>query len=133
MPDESLVTEDDVALLNRAWVERTAWLARLAGNVMIGVGAVLAVAWAWVTIRTQQQLSGNVFNDSSIEPSPGIVDRIDAFTGSIYLLSICALVVGLGFLTRLAADYCQTRVGGSVSRFVVGDVLPLDDLSSEED
>ena len=127
MPDESIVTEHDVTLLNRAWVERTAWLARLAGNAMIGVGAVLAVAWAWVTVRTQQMLSGNVFNDTPIEPSPGILDRIDAFTGSVYLLSVCGLIVGLGFLTRLAADYCQTQVGGSVSRFVVGDVLPIDD------
>jgi hypothetical protein len=126
MPDESVVTEDDVALLNRAWVERTAWLARLAGNVMIGVGAVLAIAWIWVTIRTQQTLS-------NLEPSPGILDRIDSFTGSIYLLSSCGLIGGLGFLTRLAADYCQTKVGGSVSRFVVGDVLPLGDISSEED
>jgi hypothetical protein len=130
MPDESIVTEDDVAVLNRAWVERTAWLARLAGNAMIGVGAVLAVAWAWVTVRSQQRLSADVFPDRA---SPGILDRIDAFTGGVYLLSVCGLVVGLGFLTRLAADYCQTQVGGSVSRFVVGDVIPLDDTPSEED
>ena len=124
MPDESIVTEDDVALLNRASVERAAWLARLAAGVLIGVGAVMGITWAWVTIRTQQNLNTG---------SPDILDRIDLFTSSISLLSLSGLVVGLGFLTRLAADYCQTRVGGSVSGFVVGDVLPPDDTASEDD
>jgi hypothetical protein len=120
--DDLRITADDVRDLNRASVERTAAIARLVGNGLVIAGAVVLLAWLWVSVRGQQQL-GRLTIGFDASTGRDLADRVDTFIGSLGMLSSGALVLGLGFVVRLLADYAQTQVGGSVTGFVEGDQL----------
>jgi hypothetical protein len=129
------VTADDIATTNGMMVARSAAFARLAGTVLIVVGSIGAVAWAWFVVRTQQHLSGalvpGAFDlDSS---SPSLLDRLDAVPGTVVLLVSAALAVGLGVLLRLGADYVVVRTGGSLTGYQVGDELPEAEAQPDAD
>jgi hypothetical protein len=126
--DDLVVTESDVANLNRRTVERSASIARSAGTVLVVVGAVGVAAWVWIAVRTQDR--GGMVQYGLVEdlelPGLSISERIDLFAGSLSLLMFSAAVVGVGLFLRVAGDYGQTRVGGSVTGFQVGDRLGED-------
>jgi len=120
-------TATDVRALNRASIERSAVIARIAGTLAIAVAVIVAAGWLWQTVRLQQRAGGDftVFDGSSTDIE--FVDRVDVFIASLGLLGTAALVAGLGFGLRLVADYMQDRAGGTVTGFVAGDPLPLVD------
>ena len=117
--------------MNRASIDRSAYLARLAGSVLIAVGLLMAVSWVWAQVRTQQNLDGSVYGRlivtslGSTDGRPTWALRIDVFTSSVSALWQPALALAGGFGLRMLADYTQSRVGGSITGFVEGDVLDV--------
>jgi hypothetical protein len=132
-----IVTAEDVATLNRATVTRAAAFVRLAGTALVVASVVFLAAWAWVTVRQQQQISGEVVYSgaSDLEPDSGASaqQRIDVFTSSLVLLFDAALLAGVGLALRLLADHTVARVGGSLTGYEVGDVLADDEPDDEDD
>jgi hypothetical protein len=128
---ESIVTADDVRDLNRSSVERSASIARIAGVAVTFVGGVLAVGWLWVAVRLQQRIGDGLDFGTNEPSSVSFAKRVDALVGSLGLLGTAALVVAIGFVACLLADYMQSQVGGSVTGFVEGDALPGDDVESD--
>ena len=127
--DDGLLNSADIATLNTAAVERAAALARLVGFALVVLGGVGAIAWAWVAVRTQDRVTSVDVTFGS-EASPvglSISDRIDLLAQSVGLLLTAGALVGLGLLLRLAADYAQSRAGGSITGFRVGDRFEQDD------
>lgn len=122
-PDDDVVIESDVENLNRVAVERSASIARIAGSVLVVIGAVGVAGWAWITVRTQDRAGPVQFGlgEDFDAPDVSLSERIDLFTASLSLLLSSAVVVGVGLFLRFAGDYGQTRVGGSVTGFRVGD------------
>jgi hypothetical protein len=122
-----VITEEDVAALNRASIARAAAFVRIAGSVLVVVGAVGCLAWLWNVIRTQQQVSSSV---RLVLGGPGapidvdLVDRLDLFVSVIALLVTSALAAGFGLLHRLVADFLVMRSGGTLTGFEPGDVVP---------
>jgi hypothetical protein len=122
-----VITEEDVAALNRASIARAAAFVRIAGSVLVVVGAVGCLAWLWNVIRTQQQVSSSV---RLVLGGPGapidvdLVDRLDLFVSVIALLVTSALAAGFGLLLRLVADFLVMRSGGTLTGFEPGDVVP---------
>lgn len=129
------VTADDIATTNGMMVARSAAFARLAGTVLIVVGSIGAVAWAWFVVRTQQHLYGALVPGAfDVDPSsPSLLDRLDAVPGTVVLLMSAALAVGLGVLLRLGADYVVVRTGGSLTGYQVGDELPEAEAQADAD
>jgi hypothetical protein len=123
-PGPDLVTEADVAGLNRAAIARTTAFARLAGNAGIVIGAVAALGWAWLTVRTQGEIGdANVTFGGGPPSDADLSDRIDLVVTSLPLLIYAALVAGVGMTLRLGADYAEARTGGSLTGLDVGDEL----------
>jgi hypothetical protein len=102
--DDEGLTPADIASLNRAAVERTATIARLAGTALVIIGAVGAVAWVWVALRTQDRASSLdlTFGGEAMSKDLPLADRIDLFTGSLGLLLTASTVMGIGLFARLA-------------------------------
>ncbi len=118
------MTTADVTGLNRAAMARTTAYTRMAGTAAIVIGAVAAVGWAWLTVRTQGQIdNGNVTLVGAEPPNLDLADRLDVAINSLVLLVYAALVAGLGFALRLGVDYASARTGGSLSGLEVGDEL----------
>jgi hypothetical protein len=124
-PGPDLVTEADVAGLNRAAIARTTAFARLAGTVGIAIGAVAALGWVWLTVRAQGEIGDatNVSFGGGPPSDPDFTDRIDLVVINLALLIYAALVAGVGMALRLGADYAETRTGGSLTGLDVGDEL----------
>jgi hypothetical protein len=123
------VTAADIATTNAMMVARAASFARIAGTALVVVGTIGALAWAWLTVRIQQRLSGvpmsSAFDGLDLDsPSPSLLVRSDAVSGTATLLMGVALAVGLGVFFRLSADYAVARTGGSLTGYQVGDELP---------
>jgi hypothetical protein len=121
--DDSLVSADDVAALNRASVDRSAAIARLIGSGLVVIGVVVTLGWVWVAVRTQQQL-----DDTSLDVE--FKHRLDTFAANLSILAVAALTVGVGAAMRLIADYSQTTVGSSVTGWVEGDRFPDDEAEA---
>jgi hypothetical protein len=123
-----VITPEDVEELNAAAIARAAAFVRIAGTVLVGVGAAGCLAWLWTAVRSQQELSPNVgFGlPGSESPQVELVDRIDLLAPFLGAWVLAAFVVGFGLLLRLAADFVLARSGGSVTGFEAGDVLPDD-------
>jgi hypothetical protein len=129
VPEETILTADDVAALNRNAVTRSAWIVRTAGVVLVVVGVVGFAGWVWFEVRLQQQLGGprsSVTGGGLGQPNVDLVDRIDAFTQALTPGLIAAIVAGFGFAMRAMADYSVARVGGTLTAFVEGDEMVLD-------
>ena len=136
--DGSTITGEDVDWLNGRSVARAAAFARIAGTVLIVVGALGVVAWLWMNVRRQQQLSEIIdfmsgFGDdtdsgvvSFADRTVSLSERIDAAADTVTLLLSAALAVGAGFGVRLVAEYTVARTGGSLTAFAVGDPVPGD-------
>jgi hypothetical protein len=121
-----VVTEADVDALNRASIARAAAFVKVAGSVLVVVGAVGCAAWAWASVRTQQQISSAAnltFGGSGSPIDIDFVDRIDALTSFVALLVTSAVAVGFGLMLRLGADVVVARSGGSLTGFEPGDVV----------
>ncbi len=133
-PGPDLVTEADVAGLNRAAIARTTAFARLAGTVGIVIGAIAALGWAWLTVRTQGEIgdAASISIGGGAPSDPDFTDRIDLVVNSLALLIYAALVAGVGMALRLGADYAEARTGGSLTGLDVGDEL-LEGDDDEDD
>jgi hypothetical protein len=120
-----ILTDQDIAELNRSAIDRSATIARIGGGVLVVVGALGVLAWLWAFARTQAQADSFtfVFGPEDTSESPGIADRLDLAANSVGLLLSAFLVVGLGLLLRSASEYFQARMGGSITGFVTGDHL----------
>lgn len=120
-----VLTDRDIAELNRSAIDRSATIARIGGGVLVVVGALGLLAWLWVFARTQARADSFtfVFGPEDTSESPDIADRLDLAANSVGLLLSASLVLGLGLLLRSASDYFQTRGGGSVTGFAAGDHL----------
>lgn len=127
-PEAELVNLDDIGNLNRAAVERTAAIARLVGAGLLVIGAMAAVGWAWFAFRTQNNAGpfGLNLDGDAVVSGPTLADRIDLLVSSLGLLVTASVACAVGLLCRLAADYTQTRVGGSITGFRVGDSFGAD-------
>ena len=56
-PDgDDTATAEDIAELNRMAVERSAAFARVAGTVVLVLGAFGALSWLWLNVRLQLRL-----------------------------------------------------------------------------
>ena len=122
--DDEAVTESDVVELNRAAVERSASIARLAGSVLVAVGAIGIAGWAWLAFHTQDHADPIQFgfDEEVTSRTASMSERIDLFSASLSLLMISTLVTAVGLFVRFAGDYGRgPRVGGSVTGFQPGD------------
>lgn len=124
------VTESDVAVLNRAMVERAASFTRIAGTVLVVAGALGIAAALWVIVREQQQIGGFSSGFESGTEDVSLLDRIDLISARFGALLLPVLVGGAGLALRLMADYVVGRSGGSLTGFDVGDEFPADDDDS---
>lgn len=129
------MTADDVAALNRAMVERGAAFARIAGTVLIVVGAVGLIAALWVIGREQQHLDSGMFSfGDEGEGGASLLDRIDLISTRFGLVELPVLIGGIGLGLRLVADYVVSRTGGTLTGFEVGDEMPdFDDTATDPD
>jgi hypothetical protein len=114
----SALTLDDVTGMNNAAVERAAVIARLGGTALTLVGGMFVAAWLWFTVRSQM---------NRLDRGADLLDRVDLFINYLAFLGSAASIIGLGLGLRVVATYVQARVGGSVTGFQVGDLLPDDD------
>jgi hypothetical protein len=126
-----VVTEADVESLNRASIVRAAAFVRIAGSVLVVVGALGAVAWLWTMVRTQQQAGARFEFSDSGALELDLVDRVDILAPYVGVLATTALVVGFGLLLRLVSDFVVARSGGTLSGFEAGDVLDEDVVEVE--
>jgi hypothetical protein len=134
MSEPDVLTAEDVRDLNRLSVERAAAFVRIAGSVLVGVGAAGVAAWLWTAVRAQQELlpAGTfTFSDSLPSRSASWVDRVDVLAPYLGLLVTAVAVAGFGLLFRLAADFAVDRVGGTTTGFAAGDRLEESDSSDD--
>jgi hypothetical protein len=133
----STITGEDIAWLNGRSVARAGAFARLAGTALIVAGALGVVAWLWMSVRRQQQLSeiadfANGLGDGSgdgdvlsfTDQTVSLSERIDVLADTAMLLVTAALAVAAGSGLRLVAEYTVARTGGSVTGFEAGDPVP---------
>lgn len=136
--DDDIATAEDIAELNRMAVERSAGFARVAGTVVLVLGAFGALSWVWLNVRLQLRLDDvgaplGQFGDA--DEGPSFVDRLDILTAYVEVLVVSALAAGVGLGLRAVADYLVARTGGSLTGFRVGDDLtpPATDLVPDGD
>lgn len=122
------ISDDEIVELNRRAVERTSIIARYAGAALVAVGALGAIGWSWLAARAQLEYGpvGFGFVGSFDAPTPSVVQRVDLFANGLDGLMLSSVAVGLGVLLRLAGDYAQTRVGGSITGYRAGDAFDDD-------
>jgi hypothetical protein len=132
---DDIATADDIAELNRMAVERSAAFARVAGTVVLVLGAFGAAAWLWLNARLQLRLDdvGGPLGSFGEDDGVSILDRLDTLTAYVEVLIVSALAAGVGLGLRAVADYLVARTGGSLTGFRVGDRLapPPTDLDLE--
>ena len=121
MDDDDIVTEADVDDLNRASVERSAVIARMAGSTLVVVGGLGLAAWLWLAYRTQAHATGTPLFGFGDAPDASLADRIDLLANMFMVLLVATMATALGLLVRVVADFLQARIGGSVTGFRVGD------------
>ena len=96
---------------DRAPLLRSTVLAWQASTVLLFVSALFALAWLWITARTQQHLAAGGFSFAgAVGSNPSIVDRIDAALGTMSFLSYAAVALALGLGLRMAADVTASRL-----------------------
>jgi hypothetical protein len=131
MSDEDLrLTAEDIANLNRDTIARSAAFLRLGGTLIGLVGVVGMVAWAWYEVRLQQNVGDSPLIFNATTASAGgleLGDRIDLLAGSMSLLVLSSLALGLGLAARHLGDYTQARTGASLTGYAVGDTIEADD------
>jgi hypothetical protein len=133
------ITADDVVAMNRASIERSAYLARLGGSVLFVVGVLTALGWLWMQVRNQQRLNDYGRNgvlgllqlssgSQALNGSSQVTGttRVDLLMGSLGGLWLPGLAVAGGLTLRMLADFTLTRVGASITGFVAGDVLDVE-------
>jgi hypothetical protein len=133
MSGETTITADDVASLNRTAVVRAAAFARLAGSLLVVVGALGVAATIWLAVRQQQAAHGSgiaAFGSQSRDIS--LANRIDLLINPIGYLLSATLTGATGLALRLIADYAVARMGGSLTGFEVGDPMPAEDESDDD-
>lgn len=121
--DRTLTTED-VALLDKTSMARSGRGSRLAGSILVGVGVVIAMGWAWSTVRAQQNLADFRFG-ADPTASASFADRVDLAVSGLGILALAGVLVGVGFLLRLLGDHVAFAAGASPLGFAVGDPWPL--------
>jgi hypothetical protein len=124
------ISGGDIALLNGQAVERAGAFARLAGSALIIVGAVGVAAWLWLTVRRWQTIDDFEGFSNGFEgkgPDVSFAERVDAVASYLPVVVYGAVAIGVGVGLRLMADYTVARTGGSLSGFLVGDLVPADD------
>jgi hypothetical protein len=125
--------------MNGMAVTRSAAFARIAGTVLVAIGAVGALAWLWLAVRAQQALTGRdmglLLPDGAgpEPPDPSVAERLDTLAAGTGLLLTASLAAAVGIVARMAADYAVTRTGGSLTGYEAGDVLPDDSEDSPAD
>jgi hypothetical protein len=135
-PDtDDIATAEDIAELNRMAVERSAAFARVAGTVVLVLGAFGTAAWLWLNARLQLRLDdvGGPLGSFGEDDRVSILDRLDTLTAYVEVLIVSVLAAGVGLGLRAVADYLVARTGGSLTGFRVGDRLspPPTDLDLE--
>jgi len=133
--DESGITEDDVAELNRGVLRRTATIARHASTGLTVLGLLGVTAWVWIVARQQLVLGGGAGISGFFSSGDGhlsFLQRIDVFVSTLGLLLSAGLVGGLGLALRLAAEYSISASGGSLTGVEAGDPF-LEDADRDSD
>jgi preprotein translocase subunit Sss1 len=133
--DDRTITEEDLALLNRTQIGRSATLARHVGTGLIALGCVGMLAWLWMEVRSQQNL-GTLFGspgDGFEQPSLPFIDRVSIFSSLIVVVIEAGVLIGVGFLLRLLADHVQLAHGISPLGLEVGDPWPESGAAEEAD
>lgn len=131
-PDD-MVTAQDVAVLNRAMVERAAAFARIGGTALIVVGALGLLAALWILVRGQQTVDagGSIFGSGGTDVE--LVDRIDLMSAQFSVVVAPGIALAAGLAVRLMADYTVGRSGGTLTGFEVGDHFPPGDPGDADD
>lgn len=132
------VDAEDVDYFNRETMRDAAQRARLVATALVVVGAVGALAWLWLTIRTQQHAQGLSLGLGSDAEAPQatLLERFDGLTRTIGLLVSSALTFGLGIALSLLASHMTVSYGGTLTGVEEGDEFlspppgPPDDLSN---
>jgi hypothetical protein len=123
--------------MNRAAIARATAFVRLAGTVVVAIGAIGVLAWLWTAVRAQQQVAPAVTIGLDAQlPSRDVslIDRIDLLAPYVESLLLAFLVIGFGLLLRLIADFVLDRTGGTITGFEAGDILgDEDELELEPD
>jgi hypothetical protein len=129
------VTQADVDELNQRAVERTAIIVRLTGGALVFVACFIALCWVWSAARIQQQIGPYGFDlGGDLDGGgPSLKERFDLFAGTINTLAFAAIVAGTGMLLRLAGDFAQARIGGSITGYREGDSIPDDEEEADLD
>jgi hypothetical protein len=100
---------------SRAPLLRSTVLAWSVSTALVVIGGLLAAAWLWQLIRTQQQLSAggvpSLAGGASSSPAPSLIDRVDALSETVTGLGYAGIVVGLGIGLRLVGDMVAARLG----------------------
>jgi hypothetical protein len=117
------INAEDRRLLDRTAIATAANTTKVAGTVLLVIGAVVLAAWAWSAGQAQIDAGDGYFGDS-LEPGASVGDRVDLFVLQIGPLALGALVLGFGFLLRLLADHVLLAAGGSPLGIEVGDPWP---------
>ena len=120
-----ILTAGDIEDLNRDAVLRAAAFVRIAGAVLVGVGAVGAAAWLWSAVRTQQQATPSTGFSFDSRLAVGLGHRphrlLAPFRGGARRRQPRRRVRGRTL--RLVTDFIASRSGGSITGFEPGDSL----------
>ena len=97
----------------RRMLLRSSSLAWMASGLLLAIAFMVAAAWLYTTIRTQQQLEGyssGPFDD--IPGDPSLLERLDAMASNLFYLAEAGVVAGAGFGLRILGDLGAVRAGG---------------------
>ncbi|HUQ62265.1 MAG TPA: hypothetical protein VM121_00745 [Acidimicrobiales bacterium] len=119
--DETQITADDIADLNRTGLAATATIGRILGLVLMVLSAIGVLAWLWITASSQGLVnSGGRFGSSS-EEDMTFTQRLDLLASTSSFLMSAVLVGGVGMAVRLISELLLARTGGSITGIQVGD------------
>jgi len=126
--DAEEVTDDDVAYPqpgSHAHVSQfgDAWSAWRSPSHR---GGLEALAWLWVTIRTQQHYDSRGFSlgRASGARRGSLTDRCGCRRVDDWLLVSSALACGVGMVVLLISNHSTVDYGGTLSGFEAGDPFP---------
>jgi hypothetical protein len=121
------ISESEIIELNSRAVERSSIIGRYLGSALLVVGSIGAIGWAWLTVRSQLNYGPIGYGIGNLDvPSPSFTERIDVAANGLSMLLAASVAVGVGMLLRVASDYAQARVGGSITGYRAGDAFPED-------
>lgn len=127
--EDDTVMPEDVAYFNRETMRDLAMRGRIAGTAVMIVAAVGALAWLWITVRTQQHLRSRGFplGGASTGLRIALPERLDAAVATFALLTSAALAFVFGAGLVLLSSHLTVVYGGTLTGLEAGDKIPADD------